>query len=312
MRRAAPLPEPLRGRSFTTSEALLAGLSRDRLRRADLARPFHGVRSNGSASLLDSLATRLRSNQRFSHTTALALLGAPLPVRFEEALHVSTVNDVSAPRLREPRLAGVVGHSTTRAGTTEVGSFRLSDAPTAFLEAATLLSVDDLVAVADFLVLDPRVVDLTMDRPVIPLSDLRRALRSAKGRGVAAARRAVARAREGVESPMETALRLLLIDAGLPEPLCGFELLDGRRRVGWFDLAWPEFRVIAEYDGDQHRTSTSQYDRDIARFDWAAELDWRVVRVRKRGVLERPDLTVGRVTTALERGGWSRRRNRAK
>ena len=104
---------------------------------------------------------------------------------------------------------------------------------------------------------------------------------------------------------METALRLLVTRAGIPEPICGFELLDGRRRIGWFDLAWPEFKVIAEYDGDGHRTSAYQYDRDIQRFDDAAEIEWKVVRVRKRGILVSPAETVRRVTRALHRSGWS-------
>ncbi|MCU1440887.1 MAG: hypothetical protein JWP85_1884 [Rhodoglobus sp.] len=111
---------------------------------------------------------------------------------------------------------------------------------------------------------------------------------------------------------METRLRILLEDAGLPRPECGFELLDDcGRAIGWFDLAWPDFRVIAEYDGDQHRTSTRQYERDISRFDAAADADWRVIRVRGSGILVSPDTTVDRVRRALERAGWrSNRRKR--
>ena len=98
----------------------------------------------------------------------------------------------------------------------------------------------------------------------------------------------------------------------LPEPVCGFELTDGSRHVGWFDLAWPQYRAIAEYDGDRHRTDTTQYERDIWRFDRAAELDWRVVRVRKWGLDRAADETVTRVARALERGGWSRRPKRTR
>lgn len=99
---------------------------------------------------------------------------------------------------------------------------------------------------------------------------------------------------------METRLRLLLQDAGIPEPRCGFELRTRRgRRIGWFDLAWPDRRVIAEYDGDQHRTSTEQYERDIRRFDEAADEGWRVIRVRRAGILRRPSDTVARVRRAL-------------
>jgi hypothetical protein len=101
---------------------------------------------------------------------------------------------------------------------------------------------------------------------------------------------------------METRLRLLLAASGLPEPVCGYELRDeGRRSVGWFDLAWPEYRVIAEYDGDGHRVSTEQYDKDITRFDRADELGWKVVRVRSRGVLVTPGATVSRVAGTSNR-----------
>jgi very-short-patch-repair endonuclease len=206
---------------------------------------------------------------------------------------------------------GVIGHTTAREGTVVIGGLPLSDPSCAFLEAATLLNLGELVAVADYLVLDPRVLDPKRQRPVIALRELRGEVFAAAGRGSARARQAVELAREGVESAMETALRLLLRQAGLPEPVCGYELRAGNRRVGYFDLAWPEFRAIAEYDGDQHRTSTSQYERDIQRFDEAADLDWRVVRVRRRGVLDRPDLTIKRVSGALERGGWMKRRNGA-
>ena len=120
-----------------------------------------------------------------------------------------------------------------------------------------------------------------------------------------AARRALALVRGGVESPKETELRLLALSAGFPEPTCGYQLLwPSGREIGWFDLAWPEWHVIAEYDGDQHRRSTRQYDRDISRFDNAAEADWRVVRVRSAGLEAHRDETVARLARALKRGGW--------
>jgi very-short-patch-repair endonuclease len=100
---------------------------------------------------------------------------------------------------------------------------------------------------------------------------------------------------------METRLRLLARDAGLPEPTLQFELVDGRRRIGWFDLAWPDRRLIAEYDGDQHRTSARQYDRDIERFDAAHDLGWHVVRVRAPGLIARSSDTRDRLRRAYHR-----------
>jgi very-short-patch-repair endonuclease len=164
------------------------------------------------------------------------------------------------------------------------------------------LAVDELVAVGDHLVLDPRVLDPSDPRPFVDLDDLRNAMSAASGRGIRTARTAAELVRAGVESPMESTLRLVLMRARLPEPVCGYELSEpSGRAIGWFDLAWPEYCTIAEYDGDQHRTSTTQYEKDISRFDRAAAIGWRVVRVRRHGIQN----SVSRVQAALEAGGWT-------
>lgn len=301
MPRRVILPPDLVARPFAVGPAVARGIGRDRLDSPDLVRPFHGVRARAGSSVIDAYVPRLRQHDRFSHTSALAVWGAPLPDRVLDVVHVTT----PVGRLDAPRARGVVGHQTSSGGTGYHRDLPVSDVVTAFVESASLLTLDELVTVGDYLVLDPHVLDPSIMGPLTSLTALRRAAAASRGRGVRIARAAAELAREGVESPMETVLRLLLHRAGLPEPRCGFELNDGRRRIGWFDLAWPAFRVIAEYDGDGHRTSTEQYDRDIQRFDDAAEIEWQVVRVRKRGIFGSPDVTVRRVTRALHRGGWS-------
>lgn len=170
----------------------------------------------------------------------------------------------------------------------------------AFVEAAAELSLADLVAAGDFLAHDPRVLDPVDIRPHIPLDVLRAQVAEARGRNVRSARRAAALVRTGAESRPESLLRLLLIGTGLPEPECGVEVRDAAgRRIGWFDLVWPERRVIAEYDGDQHRTSTYQYERDIHRFDLASDAGYRVIRVRSHGLFRDSSATVARVRRAL-------------
>lgn len=42
------------------------------------------------------------------------------------------------------------------------------------------------------------------------------------------------------------------------------------------DLAWPEFRVAVEYDGDQHRTDKTQWYRDQQKRDWLQNHGWRI------------------------------------
>jgi very-short-patch-repair endonuclease len=241
---------------------------------------------------------RLRVGQRFSHTTALALWGAPLPARVEKDIHVTTPG-----RQRRVRTVGVIGHRAATATAAERGGVPVSPAATAFLESASILTLDELVAVGDYLILDPRQLDPADFRPYVPHAVLLSAVRQTRRRGIVRAREAAELVRPGVESPMETRLRLLVGRAGLPEPVCGYALrLQRDVHIGYFDLAWPTHRVIVEYDGDQHRTSVSQYERDIVRFERATEAGWRVIRVRARGLTVAPAATVVRISDALRRG----------
>ena len=299
MPRRTPLDPVLTARPFSIAEAQATGVGRGRLAASDLARPFHGVRSVAEHSSHLSYAPRLREGDRFSHTSAAQLWGAPLPSRFNDAVHVTATGGLAPSRTR-----GVTGHQSKFGSAVLRFGLPASDAATTFVELAGLLDVNELVAVGDFLVLDPRVLDPRDIRPHTTIDELRAVVASNPARGVPVARRALAKVRSGVESPKETELRLLLDDARLPQAECGYQLHDPQgRAIGWFDLAWPEWRTIAEYDGDQHRTSTRQYDLDITRFDKAAEADWRVVRVRNSG-LKHPQVTVDRVVRALEHGGW--------
>ena len=299
MPRATPLDPALIARPFSVADARGAGVGRRRLAGSDLARPFYGVRSAGEHSRLASYAPRLREGDRFNHTSAAELWGAPLPWNVRDLTHVTATRGLTRPRAR-----GVIGHESKFGSVTERLGLPASDAPTTFVELASLLTVKELIAVGDHLILDPRVLDPHDIRPHTTIDELRAAIESHPTPGLATARRALGRVRSGVESPKETELRLILEEARLPRPECGYQLHDAHgQEIGWFDLAWPELRTIAEYDGDQHRTSTRQYDRDITRFDRAAEEDWRVVRVRSSG-LTHPQVTVERVIRALERGGW--------
>lgn len=84
----------------------------------------------------------------------------------------------------------------------------------------------------------------------------------------------------GSQSPRESYLRLLLIDAGLPRPQTQIPVLgvDGIP-VAYLDLGWEDWMVAVEYDGDQHRTDRRQYVKDIRRLAMLEEMGWTVVRV---------------------------------
>ncbi|MBI3217355.1 MAG: hypothetical protein HYZ38_26365 [Mycobacterium sp.] len=84
----------------------------------------------------------------------------------------------------------------------------------------------------------------------------------------------------GAQSPKETWLRLLLIDAGFPRPQTQIPVPgpDGYPRY-YLDMGWQEVMLAVEYDGEQHRSDRRQYVTDIRRLDEIAERGWRLLRV---------------------------------
>lgn len=84
----------------------------------------------------------------------------------------------------------------------------------------------------------------------------------------------------GAQSPKETWLRLLLIDAGFPRPQTQIPVYAPQGYpLYYLDMGWPELMVAAEYDGQQHRTDEVQYRNDVLRSEYIANLGWRRIRV---------------------------------
>lgn len=70
----------------------------------------------------------------------------------------------------------------------------------------------------------------------------------------------------GSQSPRQTWLRLLLINAGLPRPTTQIPVTTAdRAHVYYLDMGWQNLMVAVEYDGDHHRLDRWQYTRDIRR-----------------------------------------------
>ena len=120
-------------------------------------------------------------------------------------------------------------------------------------------------------------------------------------RGVRQLRAILPRIDSGAASRKETWLRLLLIDAGLPAPETQIPVQENWRLVGVLDMGWEKYKVAAEYDGDQHRTSRRQYVRDMRRLKGLEGLGWIVIRVIAE---DKPGDVVRRVRQALRRRGY--------
>jgi very-short-patch-repair endonuclease len=103
---------------------------------------------------------------------------------------------------------------------------------------------------------------------------------AAQGHGrwrVTRVRRAVALVDPRAESAPESRVRVALVLAGLaPQPQ--YEIYDGGRFLARADFAWPEARLVLEYEGAYHFEG-GQIVRDDARIERLVAAGWRVLRI---------------------------------
>jgi hypothetical protein len=84
----------------------------------------------------------------------------------------------------------------------------------------------------------------------------------------------------GAQSPRETWLRLLLMQAGFPRPETQIPVPRPNGYSHYFlDMGWPEIMLAVEYDGEQHRVDRGIYGDDVVRSEYITHVGWRRVRV---------------------------------
>jgi hypothetical protein len=159
------------------------------------------------------------------------------------------------------------------------------------------------VAVGDAIVRQPRIPGPhgRVERPPLGTQEeLGRAIDAGRRIGVARLRLALPRVRGGSASRPETWARLVLVDAGLPEPELDIDVYDDHGSfIGCVDLAYRHRRIAIEYEGDQHRTDPAQWQRDIEKHQMLADVGWRVVRVGRRQLFTETAAYVRRVRRLL-------------
>ncbi|WP_392425317.1 hypothetical protein [Barrientosiimonas humi] len=291
---------------FTLQQARAAGIGRDVLLGPDFHRLLHGLYVSADVPITLDLRARalldlLDDDAHLSHHTAAGLWGLWVPDSPD--LHLCRARgrrhsrpDVVTHTCRQHGDAREPGHITTR------GGLQVSNPLRCFLELAPELSLVDLVVLGDSLVARRRASQ----------QQLLERVHAESGPGIVRARRAAALVRAGVDSAMETRLRLLLVLAGLPEPQVNVVLRDEsgevRRRL---DLAYPELCLAVEYDGRGHLASEEVWDADLFRGELTSG-GWRSVVVVSRGIYREPHVTVERVERALRDAGWTGTRRPAR
>ncbi|MFS0854639.1 hypothetical protein [Microbacterium sp. 179-I 3D4 NHS] len=314
MRRPAPIP-PEWGSAFGVAQARDAGVGRGRLRHPRFERPFRGVRvlpgidppvddpyeRQARARLAAARAwlPRMRETQFFSHETAAAIWGAPLPLVAEEhpgfPVQASVFGEQPLPR--EPNVAAHRASALTTAVVAR-GSVRVAS-PASTWASLGRLPLFDLVALGDFFCREWRsgVGRRQAGRtPLATRDQLRSAIEAGRRVGNPRLRRALDLIREDSWSPRETRVRCILIREGLPEPELNVDVFDDDGRfLACLDLAYPARKAAVEYHGMLH---ASTYPADVERLARLRAAGWTVIEVTAP-LLATPGVLAARVRDAL-------------
>lgn len=273
---------------FVRAEGLANGLTEKVLRGPGYRRLFRNVLVSAATppSALQRVqgALALQCEEAWaSHASAARVKGAPIPTIADE--HVS----VRHQKLRRHH-KGLRCHVGDPAGVVVERGLRVSGDIPMFIELGGQLGLVDLVVVGDWLV---RRRGTTPER-------LLEACERSRHRDARKALAAARFVRADVDSPMETRLRLLLVLAGLPEPVVNLVVRDEVGEViRRYDLSYPVVRVAVEYNGKLHVEVVENWEDDLERRADMDEDDWRLVVVIGSGIYRDPMRTLRRVHRVL-------------
>lgn len=285
---------------FTVRAGLDHGYTAAELRSMAFTSPARGARitaaiGDGAQALFEAVRVLAGDDQFFSHSTAARIHGIPLPTRLETEAKVHLASPSGRARMQRP---GVVGHRLS-SETVEVDGLQVESRPDVFVHLATMLTVEELVMVGDWLVSPKRRAPLSVD-------ELTDALRRYNGaRGLHRARHALSLVRVGAESPRETLVRLLVIGS-LPEPALQHEVFDASGTfVARLDLSWPKLKLGVEYDGDHH-SEPEQQARDQARLERLRALGWHIITGTKHDLVDGGTRLLAEIVAAYRRyAAWN-------
>ena len=224
-----------------------------------------------------------------SHATAAQLWRLAIPLGEEDSrVHVSVATGCAA-RGRADRVlhrSPLVADEVTR-----LGALTLTTPARTWRDLATVLEPAALLAVTD---------QLLVAR--CSVADLRRALdRRPTGRGAARARNVLPLGDRRAGSPMESVFRWLMHQAGLPAPTLQHVIRDDAGRfIGEVDFAWPEARVLVEFDGNVHR-DRKVFVTDLRRQNRLVAAGWVILRFTSADILGRPREVLAEIRRALRR-----------
>lgn len=257
------------GEPFIGSEGVAAGITSHSQLRRKYTRVFRDVYVSEGTELTHALRARaawLWSGRRgvIAGFSAAVLHGsewvdASRPVDIiHDNRHALAGLKIWGDRLEDDEFETVEGVAVTTPARTAL------DLACWYPTTTAVAALDALARVTDFKVPD---VELLLAR-------------HAGRRGLQRARVALDLVDAGAQSPKETWLRLVLVQAGLPRPQTQIPVHDEFGNVlAYLDMGWEDVKVAVEYDGEQHREDRWQYTWDVRRLERVERRGWILVRV---------------------------------
>ena len=277
---------------FTRKQAIAAGLTDAVLRGPSYQQVLWGVYISSRIALtltVRSLAALMvaPAGSVVSHHTAARLWGGTPPETGE--LHITTAGSNRA------KTRGIQAHRVTALpeAVTHHGLPVTSPEGT-FVDLARCCDLLQLVVLGDSLV---------RAKATTPAA-LVAACAGIAGRAGALARRAASLVRDRVDSPMESRLRMLIVLAGLPEPVVNIEVSDEGGRLRYrIDLSFPDQRLAIEFDGRHHVDVRSQWESDVLRREDLEADGWRFLVVTSSQLYSSPEDVLSRCVAAMRDRG---------
>ena len=287
MARTPYIPPELTKGPFSLKEARHAGLTLSSLRGKAWRRLgaelycWHGIREDPWL-LLSAWRDRLPADAVFAASTAAWILGLDLDP-------INPVHIVVPPRSGIRSRTGLSVHrcEIPSGEVNAVRGLRATTLPRTLLDLCNrLTAVEALVA-----------IDMAVHIGLTDSTAIRRHANAMRGRPGAARLRSLAILAAAAESPMETRLRWLLIQGGLPPPEVQTDLCDNDQRfLGRADLYYPGVRLVLEYDGGNHRERLVEDNRRQNRLMNAG---FHLLRFTAADIHGHPDIVVAQVRGAL-------------
>ncbi len=254
---------------FATTAQLLTVMTRQELdvqvRKGGLVRVWYGVYAATTPDLLG----RLTALDLFMGQSAVACMGTAADLYGFDLENTSAVH-VLDPGVRMRPNVGLMVHQRTGAPLKRVAG-RLATTPAwTAVEVARQLARPRALAA----------LDGALHVMCCTRAELECAVAEQKGRrGIVKVRELLQYADGRAESGMESEARLVMIDYGLPLPELQYEIraLDGT--VHRVDFAWPEHRVVAEYESIEWHSGRVDMIRDKKRYADFQDLGLTVIPI---------------------------------